>query len=86
MTMTLMMQRSRYTVRELVAARVLEPPIDGNHGELHPKESDFVPAGILFVVPRTYLMAGSIWNPASSYQRSVHAPFGRALRGPEMSY
>jgi type I restriction enzyme, S subunit len=38
------------TVRELVDDGVLERPIDGNHGEIHPKTSDFVPSGIPFVM------------------------------------
>src|SRR5712671_1242063 len=38
------------TVRDLVDAGVLERPMDGNHGELHPKGSDFVTHGIPFIM------------------------------------
>jgi len=38
------------TVRELVQRGVLERPMDGNHGELHPKSTDFVAEGIPFIM------------------------------------
>ena len=38
------------TVQQLVDEGVLERPIDGNHGELHPKASDFVNQGIPFIM------------------------------------
>jgi len=38
------------TVRQLVDGGVLERPVDGNHGEIHPKTSDFVPSGIPFIM------------------------------------
>ena len=38
------------TVGELVAKGVLERPMDGNHGEIHPKGHDFVDHGIPFVM------------------------------------
>lgn len=38
------------TVQQLVKERVLERPIDGNHGEMHPKASDFVKKGIPFIM------------------------------------
>lgn len=37
------------TVANLVAEGVLERPMDGNHGELHPKGSDFVSNGVPFI-------------------------------------
>ncbi|PTD95831.1 restriction endonuclease subunit S [Pseudothauera lacus] len=39
-----------YSVDELVTQKVLGPPLDGNHGAIHPKASDFVPAGIPFIM------------------------------------
>ena len=39
-----------YTVKELVDLGVLERPIDGNHGSIHPKTVDFVNAGIPFIM------------------------------------
>jgi restriction endonuclease S subunit len=38
------------TVQELVDDGILERPIDGNHGEIHPKASDFVERGIPFIM------------------------------------
>lgn len=38
------------TVRQLVDDGVIERPLDGNHGELHPKTSDFVGSGIPFIM------------------------------------
>lgn len=38
------------TIRALVAGGVLDRPMDGNHGELHPKKSDFVAVGIPFIM------------------------------------
>ncbi len=38
------------TVRDLVKQGVLETPLDGNHGELHPKGDDFVSEGIPFIM------------------------------------
>ena len=38
------------TVQELVNECVLERPMDGNHGELHPKTGDFVAQGIPFIM------------------------------------
>ncbi|MBS4723066.1 restriction endonuclease subunit S [Aeromonas veronii] len=39
-----------FSVEELVTQRVLAPPLDGNHGAIHPKTSDFVPTGIPFIM------------------------------------
>jgi type I restriction enzyme, S subunit len=38
------------TVQQLVQEDVLERPIDGNHGEIHPKTSDFIDRGIPFIM------------------------------------
>ena len=38
------------TVQDLVDREILDKPIDGNHGEIHPKVSDFVPEGIPFIM------------------------------------
>ena len=39
-----------YTVQELIDLGMLEAPMDGNHGGIHPKSSDYVDAGIPFVM------------------------------------
>lgn len=38
------------TVAQLVANKVLEKPLDGNHGEIHPKGADFVSEGVPFIM------------------------------------
>jgi type I restriction enzyme S subunit len=38
------------TIEELVNLKVIFKPLDGNHGELHPKSSDYVDAGIPFIM------------------------------------
>ena len=37
-------------IRELIEADVVEPPQDGNHGELHPAAKDYVAEGVPFVM------------------------------------
>ncbi|HGF7510033.1 TPA: restriction endonuclease subunit S [Vibrio cholerae] len=39
-----------YTVQELVVLGIIEKPLDGNHGGIHPKSSDYVESGIPFVM------------------------------------
>lgn len=51
------------TVGDLVRRGILERPIDGNHGEIHPKSADFVPEGVPFV------MASDLKNGRVDYNR-----------------
>ncbi len=39
-----------YTVQELIDLGMLEEPMDGNHGGIHPKTSDYVDAGVPFIM------------------------------------
>ena len=39
-----------YKVRELVDLKILDIPMDGNHGEIHPISKDFVKEGIPFIM------------------------------------
>ncbi|MCR6480763.1 restriction endonuclease subunit S [Variovorax sp. ZS18.2.2] len=39
-----------FTVEELIKAGVVAPPMDGNHGEIHPKAADFVKVGVPFIM------------------------------------
>jgi type I restriction enzyme, S subunit len=45
-----MIKRKTYSVRELIEDGVIEQPMDGNHGETHPKASAFVDSGIPFIM------------------------------------
>jgi len=38
------------TVGGLVLQKVIDKPIDGNHGEIHPKKADFVTSGVPFIM------------------------------------
>lgn len=38
------------SIDHLVEQKILEKPLDGNHGEIHPKGTDFVSSGIPFVM------------------------------------
>ncbi|MCX6807273.1 MAG: restriction endonuclease subunit S [Patescibacteria group bacterium] len=40
----------KYTIGDLVSLGIIYPPEDGNHGEIHPKSSDFTPFGIPFIM------------------------------------
>ena len=47
------------TVGELVEQQLLAKPLDGNHGEIHPKKSDFVSSGVPFIMA-AHLSNGSV--------------------------
>lgn len=42
------------TVKQLVEEEALEKPLDGNHGNIHPKSSDYVDYGIPFVMANNF--------------------------------
>lgn len=44
------MEFKEYTVEELVQKNMLEKPLDGNHGNKHPKSSDYTEKGIPFIM------------------------------------
>jgi type I restriction enzyme, S subunit len=50
-----------FSVKDLVDDGVLAPPLDGNHGEIHPTTDDYVSSGIPFV------MASDIANGLVNY-------------------
>jgi len=54
------------TVGDLVKEGVIENPLDGNHGELHPKSNDFVSYGIPFI------MANNIHNGNIDFERCAY--------------
>ena len=39
-----------YTVQELIDLEMLDEPLDGNHGSIHPKASDYVAEGVPFIM------------------------------------
>ncbi len=40
----------KYTVHDLIDKCYIDPPMDGNHGEIHPKVSDYVSSGVPFIM------------------------------------
>lgn len=48
-----------YTVQELIDKGMLAAPMDGNHGEKHPKTGDYVPTGIPFIMANN-LIGGTV--------------------------
>ena len=40
----------KYTVEQLIDLDMLEAPMDGNHGSIHPKASDYVLTGVPFIM------------------------------------
>lgn len=45
-----MSEWKEYTVEQLIELGMLEAPIDGNHGSIHPKSTDFVSSGVPFIM------------------------------------
>ena len=39
-----------YTIGELVKEKIIAPPVDGNHGDIHPKGNDFTTSGVPFIM------------------------------------
>lgn len=60
-------------VKDLVVDGIIDAPMDGNHGEKHPKASDYVVEGIPF------LMASDIHNGCADTHSCQHITQERAL-------
>lgn len=65
-----------YTVQELIDLGMLEEPMDGNHGGIHPKTSDYVSSGVPFIMANN-LVNGSIDYKNCAFITEDHA---RSLR------
>ena len=48
----MMAEWKEYTVQELIELGMLDEPLDGNHGGIHPKSSDYVPSGVPFIMAK----------------------------------
>lgn len=46
---------NEYTVQDLIDMEMLEEPLDGNHGSIHPKTSDYVDCGIPFIMANNFV-------------------------------
>lgn len=54
------------TVQDLIDAQMIEEPKDGNHGNIHPKSTDYVTQGIPFI------MANDLVNGRVDYQHCAY--------------
>lgn len=61
-------------VSDLVKMKVLEVPMDGNHGEIHPVSSDYADSGIPFV------MASDIENSEVNYKKCKYLTKEHSLK------
>lgn len=60
------------TIGRLVLDHILEKPLDGNHGNIHPKSTDFVDFGIPFVMANN-IRSGRIDFSTCVFLRKEHA-------------
>jgi type I restriction enzyme S subunit len=58
----------RISIQDLIDRNLIHPNRDGNHGELHPKSSDYVDQGIPFI------MANDIVNSAIDFENCKFIP------------
>lgn len=61
-----------YAVGELVNSGIIEKPLDGNHGNIHPKSGDFVDYGIPFVMANN-VQDGKVDLETCSFIRKAQA-------------
>jgi type I restriction enzyme S subunit len=58
---------SMATIAELIRDGTITEHQDGNHGELHPRNKDFVPGGVKFITAKHIEKDGTLaWDSASS--------------------
>ena len=62
-----------YAIGTLVKLGVIEKPLDGNHGEIHPKGNDFINSGIPFI------MASDIKNSSIDFKNCKFISKNQAL-------
>lgn len=69
-----MTEWNTYTVQDLIDKGMLEEPMDGNHGGLHPKTSDYVSKGVPFI------MANNLINGTVDYEKCAFISDTQARR------
>ena len=57
---------AEYTVEQLIEMDMLDPPMDGNHGTIHPKTTDYVEEGVPFI------MANDLINGTVNFKTCAH--------------
>lgn len=60
------------TVEQLFRGGLIEKPLDGNHGNIHPKSGDFVSSGIPFVMANN-LKGGNVDLESCAFIRKEQA-------------
>ncbi len=53
-----MTEWKEYTVQDLIDLNMIEEPMDGNHGGIHPKTTDYVPVGVPFIMANNLVDGG----------------------------
>lgn len=53
-----MTEWKEYTVQDLIDLNMIEEPLDGNHGGIHPKTTDYVPVGVPFIMANNLVDGG----------------------------
>ncbi len=53
-----MIEWKEYTVQDLIDLNMIEEPMDGNHGGIHPKTTDYVPVGVPFIMANNLVDGG----------------------------
>lgn len=53
-----MTEWKEYTVQDLIDLKMIEEPMDGNHGGIHPKTTDYVPTGVPFIMANNLVDGG----------------------------
>lgn len=57
---------TNYSIEELINENIIAPPKDGNHGNIHPKSTDYIEYGIPFI------MANNVRNGEIDYLKCSH--------------
>lgn len=63
---------TKSTVNDLISQGLLDAPMDGNHGEIHPKSSDYVQSGVPFI------MANNLINGYVDYENCAYITANQA--------
>ena len=70
-----------YSVQELIDLDMLEEPMDGNHGGIHPKSSDYVSSGVPFIMANNLSNGKVDYDNCAFIQKMVKEP--NAVTEPE---
>ena len=58
-----------YSVQSCIDNKWINPPFDGNHGEIHPKAKDYTISGVPFIMARDLVDGGVEWAVMNKLER-----------------